>query len=113
AMRDFANVFLYYEGEVIAEIPVWHGIHDSIRAVADKDLIFTLPRDYAERVNAHIATQTPQQAPIAQGQEIGQLVINIPSSDDVIYPLQAESSIDKAGYLQRVAASIKFIMFGR
>lgn len=109
AFREFTSETLFKAQQVVATAQVWLGASDTIDLVPDEDLSILIP--YAERreITAKVRYQGPVEAPIAKGDAVADLIIEIPSLSDQHFPLYAAEDVGKGGFLDRMIASAQLL----
>jgi len=73
----YETVRLYEKGQSIANLKVWKGTTDQLKAGFDRDLYFSLPKGQAEKLKATLESQQPLIAPVAAGQQVGTMKITL------------------------------------
>jgi D-alanyl-D-alanine carboxypeptidase (penicillin-binding protein 5/6) len=106
AFREFRNVRLYEKGAVLAEAEVWLGDAATVPLVAPRDILATLPWGDGQ-VSLRVVYAGPVPAPIAEGAEIGRLVIEAAGLKPVEVPLVAGRAVEAGGYLVRLEATAR------
>ena len=81
--------------------------------VVDQPVAVTL--SLAERKGLKAVVKMPEtvKAPIAQGQEIGKLVVSSPGLPDEEFPLKAGASVERLGFFPRIAMAAHYMLGGR
>ncbi|QDL90752.1 D-alanyl-D-alanine carboxypeptidase [Paroceanicella profunda] len=102
AFREFSNRALFKKGETLADAQVWLGAQSRVPMVTGKDILATLPFGAGENVKISVVYDGPIPAPIAEGQEIGRLVIEAPGLEPVTEPLFAGRAVAEGGYITRM-----------
>jgi len=109
AFRQFAEKPLIRSGMRVAEAPVWMGEAQKIGLVAAEDRTVLLPVLGGD-LAAEIVYQSPVQAPIQQGQRLGELIITPEGLDPIAVPLVAEADVPAGGFMTRMTtAAIKLL----
>jgi D-alanyl-D-alanine carboxypeptidase (penicillin-binding protein 5/6) len=105
AFREFENVTVMEAGTIATEAPVWIGAEETVSLVIAEDIRATIPRGAEDQITAQAIFDGPLPAPIAEGQELGQLVISIPDMADISRPLYAANAVPEGGFMTRVSAA--------
>ncbi|MCY4541457.1 MAG: D-alanyl-D-alanine carboxypeptidase [Rhodobacteraceae bacterium] len=102
--KQFRTVTPLAKGETVLEVPVWMGSQGTVGATIDRDLRFPVPFASNERLTANVTIEPYVEAPVTEGQKIGELVLEVPGFDQAVsLPLRASSDVDRGGL---VTASI-------
>lgn len=109
AFREFAQKTLVTKGTKLAEAPVWMGAAEKVGLVVDKDVTLLLPSQAHDGIRAEVVYQGPVAAPVKAGQQIGELVIEIPGAKPSSVPLYAESDVAEGGFLSRVGTAFRVL----
>ncbi len=110
AFRQFVEKTVVTKGTRLANVPVWMGAEQSVGMVVPEDVTLLVPAVVRGGIEAEISYETPLRAPIAEGQQIGTLVVDLPDLERQELPLTAETSVAKGGFVPRVrtAATVLF-----
>jgi D-alanyl-D-alanine carboxypeptidase (penicillin-binding protein 5/6) len=112
AFREFGNYKLFEAGETIEEAGVWLGAAPTVPLIAERDLTFTLSRRARLDMKVKVIYDGPIPAPLEVGQQIATLVIAAPGEETIEVPLVAGAAIERLGFVGRITASIKYLIFG-
>lgn len=102
----------FHTGDVLANIPVWYGVKDTVEATVDENVAITLPKDYSlKNIRVLARFDEPVSAPIKKGQQIGEVVIE--KNGDIVkrMPLVAKNKVRKIQFFGRIFKNIS-VMFG-
>ncbi len=110
AFRQFVEKTVLDKGTRLTETEVWTGAAPRVGLVAPRDVTLVIPATLRDQLRAEIRFETPVIAPVEEGEELGELVIDIPDMQQVRVPLVAEAAVPKGGFLPRIrsAAQIAF-----
>jgi D-alanyl-D-alanine carboxypeptidase (penicillin-binding protein 5/6) len=112
AYREYGNFTIATPGTVLGEAEVWMGAEKTVPLTVESDLLVTLPRSEREKIVAKAVYQGPLEAPIAKGQEVGRLVIDIPGMPQATAKLVAAKDVGELGFGGRIAAALQHFVFG-
>ena len=101
---------LFKKGTKIQNAEVQLGDSGSVALIAPKDLYVTLPKGSNPKITTTVRYNGPIKAPIAEGQEIAQLVVKTSKTGDQFIPLVAAEAVGEAGFFDRVWAGLKSIL---
>ncbi|MFO1106404.1 MAG: D-alanyl-D-alanine carboxypeptidase family protein [Amaricoccus sp.] len=105
AFGAFDTVKFFDKGATVAEAPVWLGAARTVPLVAPADLQMLIPRADRSAMVAKIVYQSPVEAPVAAGQPIGALVVELPDRDPVHFDLVAGADVPRGGLMTRISAA--------
>ena len=109
AFRQFAERTLAERGERVGEAPVWLGERESVGLVTPEDVTLLLPAGGAEP-QAEVVYSAPVVAPIAEGAEIGELVIALEGLPEKRIPLVAEQAVAKGGFVPQIRTAAQVLL---
>jgi D-alanyl-D-alanine carboxypeptidase (penicillin-binding protein 5/6) len=112
AFRVFGDYTVAKKGTVLAQANVWMGQQKTVPLTVDKDLLVTLPVSERDKVQVKAIYDGPVAAPIAAGQPVGELVMQIPGMPEFRAPLVAASEVPQLGFGGRVVAMLQQMIFG-
>ncbi|MDB5370722.1 MAG: D-alanyl-D-alanine carboxypeptidase [Roseomonas sp.] len=104
--REFENVVLFRASDTIEEAPVYLGDRATVPLVGGRDLVMTLPRQWRRNLTVKLRYDGPVPAPVAKGQEIGQLDVSGQGVPPMVMPLYAGADVGKLGVLSRIPALV-------
>lgn len=110
--REFDNYDLFAEGETVSSANVWLGSETKVDLVADKDILLTLPRSASRDMKVSVVYDGPVPAPITQGDQIATLKVEVPDQDTIEFPLYAAHDVGRLGFVGRIGAAIKYLLWG-
>ncbi|NDW53461.1 D-alanyl-D-alanine carboxypeptidase family protein [Aliiroseovarius sp. PrR006] len=105
AFRQFTMKTTVKAGQRVAEAPVWLGSSATVGLVPAEDVNLLIPAGQRGGITATVNWTGPIPAPIAQGQELAQMVISRDGLSDTVVPLYAEFGVGNAGYTKRLATA--------
>ncbi len=110
SFRQFAERPMIRAGDRLAEAPVWMGQSHRVGLVPAKDHAVLMPVLGGTSIDAEVVFQSPIQAPIAQGEKLGELVFTPEGLEEVRIPLVAEEAIPSGGFLTRVTTAVRVLI---
>lgn len=99
--RFFETIQLYKSGQELAQGKVWKGEKDQISLGISDELFITIPRGRYDDLDAQVEMRPELIAPIAEGEEVGQISIRIEDVEITSRGLVALESIPEAGFFGR------------
>lgn len=110
---NFNKLTVFRKDQKIAVAPVWLGTKSQIELSINREVSFNILRDKSlDSISVKVKYKTPLYAPIAKGDKVGTLLIEIKGYKNFEYPLFAKESVDKAGYLKRISEILHYKMSG-
>ena len=102
AFRQFAQTQVATAGSRIASADVWMGDAPMVGLTVAEDLSLLVPVLNQEDVIAEVVYNGPIEAPIAAGQQLGELVIKFDDLPEKRIPLIAENDVARGGFATRI-----------
>lgn len=102
AFRQFTMRTLVPAGETVVNAPVWLGAAGRVPLTTSEGVRVLIPAGAQQGVKAEAVYTSPLKAPIAKGDHLGDLVVNIPGTGEARTPLIAGVDVPEAGFLGRV-----------
>ena len=114
AFRQFAQKDVARQGTRIAEAEVWMGNEATVGLTVAEDLTLLVPVLNEGGVAADVVYNGPIEAPIAAGDPLAELVINLAGLPEKRLPLVADSDVARGGFTSRLrtAALVLWGKFG-
>ena len=109
--REFKLYRFFDAGEPVDQANIWLGRAQKLDLVLEEPLHLVLSRSDRRRMKMSVQWNDPVPAPIAAGQNIGTLVLELPD-EKLVYPLTAASDIGELGVFDRVGEALKYLIFG-
>lgn len=110
--REFENVVLFRAADTVEAAPVYLGEQSTVPLVGGKDMVLTLPRQWRRNLTVKLRYNGPIPAPIAKGQEVGQLDVSGQGVPPMVLPLYAGADVPKLGLIPRIPAVIARMVSG-
>ncbi len=107
AFRQFAEKSVTSKGEVIAEAEVFMGASPRVRLTPANDVAALLPVLSDDALEAEVVYDGPLIAPIAEGDQVAELIIKPEGLPEKRVPLVAAETVARGGFVvkMRTAAS--------
>ena len=112
AFREFEAVVLFRAQDTIEEIPVYLGERSKVPMVGGRDLVLTLPRQWRSRLQVRLRYDAPLTAPVARGQQIGEMIVGGQGVPELRVPLLAGADVERLGLVSRIPAVVSRWVFG-
>lgn len=110
--RNFNHYPLFRAGETVDYAEVWLGEAATVPMVIGEDLAITMSRRQRAEMKVSVEYMNPVAAPIARGQQIGDLVIELRGREPVRLPLIAGQAVDEVGGFGKIGAAFEYMLFG-
>lgn len=105
--RYYQTQPIYTAGEALELARVWAGRGDQVVLSVADDIRLTIPRGAEQNLDAQLHIDETIKAPIAEGQELGNLTIDLNGERLVDVPLVAQHAVEQAGFFARLIDNIK------
>ncbi|MDS9467299.1 D-alanyl-D-alanine carboxypeptidase family protein [Paracoccus sp. MBLB3053] len=102
AYRQFTMRTIVPKGEIVAQAPVWLGEQGKVGLTTEDGVKVLLPAGSQSGVTAEAVFNGPIEAPITQGDKLGELLVNIPGAGQSRLPLVAANDVGRAGVFGRL-----------
>jgi D-alanyl-D-alanine carboxypeptidase (penicillin-binding protein 5/6) len=100
---------LYEKDQAVSTVKVWKGSSNTVKAGFPYDLYLSVPKGAAEKLKATVETQQPLLAPIAAGQKIGTLRVELDGKPYGEFPVVALEQVPLAGIIGRGWDSLRLL----
>ena len=109
AFQFYDTPKLYDRDQAVSTVKVWKGNSNTVKAGFPYDLYMSIPKGANDRLKARVETQQPLLAPIAAGQKIGVLRIELDGKPYGEFPVVALEEVPLAGILGRGWDSLRLL----
>ena len=110
--REFKNYNLLTEGQKIAEVPVVFGSEKQVELIVPETVKRTLKKSHAAKIKMTAVYDKPLKAPVAAGDKLGEVRIELDGQDMESVPLVAGKNVAKLGFFGRISQNLKYLLFG-
>ncbi|NQY60558.1 D-alanyl-D-alanine carboxypeptidase family protein [Cognatishimia sp.] len=110
AFRQFSTKTILRADKRVAEADVWMGDMPRVGLVATDDIDILVPVSAGDEIAAEVVYNGPLQAPIEEGQEVAELVIQAGDLPEVRVPLVAENAVTAGGFSVRMRTATAVLM---
>jgi len=117
SQKLLAYGFRYYEtaqalsgGKELATQRVWGGKSDQLSLGVQKDLMLTIPRGTANKIQTQTVLENDVKAPIKQFEPLGRVVLTLDEEVIAEEPLVALVAIDEAGFFARLWDNVQLFV---
>ncbi|WP_024461007.1 D-alanyl-D-alanine carboxypeptidase family protein [Marinimicrobium sp. LS-A18] len=105
--RYYQTQSIYDAGDELQRNRVWYGQQEEVVLGVAEDVRLTIPRGAEDALEAQMHIDETIKAPIAAGDELGNLTIDLNGERLVDVPLVALEPVEEAGFFQRLIDAIK------
>lgn len=97
---------LYQAGDTLNSSRVWMGDKKQLIQGLAQDLYVTIPRRQYKNLKANLTLNSPLEAPIQKGQQIGKVIVTLNDKPYLEAPLVALQDVAKGGLWDRIKDSV-------
>nr|WP_233527693.1 serine-type D-Ala-D-Ala carboxypeptidase DacD [Serratia sp. PAMC26656] len=102
-LRDFATVHLFSAGQTLGQEKVWYGDRHLVPVGSEQDQYISLPKREADKLKAqYVITPSRLDAPLTQGQPIGEIRISDNGKLLKTLPLVVLQPVNNGGMFSRL-----------
>jgi D-alanyl-D-alanine carboxypeptidase (penicillin-binding protein 5/6) len=105
----YDTVRLYEKGQAVSTVRVWKGSANTVKAGFPRDLFLSVPKGVSDKLKASVETQQPLLAPIAAGQQVGVLRVELDGKPYGEFPVVALEEAPLAGIFGRGWDSLRLL----
>ena len=112
AFRTFKPYALFKKDDVITKADIWLGDAPAVSLTIPEDLKLTLSREARDKMKVVVKMNNPVAAPVRKGQKLATLVVSAPNLRTREIPLLAAEDVGQLGFVGRIGAAIKHVLWG-
>ena len=112
-LKTFENVTIGKEGEPLDQAPVVMGTAETVPLGTGTTATLTLPTAARPDLKISLNYDSPLEAPVRKGQEVGKVHIQIPNQAAIDLPLVALSDVARLGFFAQQVEKLKLMMNSR
>ncbi len=105
----YDSVRLYARNQPVTSLRVWKGAADSVQAGFTGDLFVALPKGQTEKIKASVESLQPLIAPVAPGQRVATLKLELDGKPYRELPIVALENIPVAGIFGRAWDTLRLL----
>ena len=105
----YDTVRLYEKSQTVSHVRVWKGSVNAVKAGFPYDVFLSVPKGAGEKLKASVETQQPLLAPIAAGQKVGVLRVELEGKPYGEFSVVALEEAPLAGILGRGWDSLRLL----
>ena len=91
----------------MSSLKVWKGAASTVKAGFTSDFVVSVPKGFAQKVQADLVSQQPLMAPVSAGQTIATLKLSVDGKPYGEYPVLALETVPQAGIIGRAIDSVR------
>ncbi len=110
AFRQFAQKNVARAGTRLADASVWMGETTTVGLTVAEDVNLLVPALGNGDFDARVVFKSPISAPVAAGQQLGELVIALEGLPETRVPLVAENAVENGGFSVKLSTAAKVIL---
>lgn len=110
--RFFDTVAPTKLSDTLAEAKVWMGVQDSVPVGVSEQVLITLPKGDANKLRAEIEFKGELEAPIQQGDPVGQVIYSVEGKEVATATLVAQRDVDEGGLFKKLIDWLKRLVLG-
>ncbi len=109
---EFSNVKLFEPGSEVVKADTWLGAQPQVKLAVENNVKFTVARSELSKIRAVAQYESPVAVPLKRGDKVGNLKIEMPNKEPVLYPLIAAEDVDRKGMFGRLSMAVRYLLFG-
>lgn len=108
--RFFETHRLYGSESALTRTRIWMGAQEEVALGLAGDLYVTIPRRQYDKLNARTEIRSQIQAPVQQGQELGEVIVELDGELVVREPLIALDSVAEGGLWRKTVDTVLMML---
>ncbi len=108
--RFFETKRIAQGNHILGSAKIWKGAEEEINYGLAEDLYITVPRGEVDKIDQNLDLAQPLIAPLASGQKLGSLSINLDGETLVERPVIALGAVEQAGLFHRLIDGAKLML---
>ncbi|MDH2327577.1 D-alanyl-D-alanine carboxypeptidase [Cereibacter sp. SYSU M97828] len=109
AFRQFVQKTVVRSGQRVGEADVWLGQSERVGLVTQSEVNLLVPASVQDAITAEIVYTGPVSAPVAQGQQVAELIVRVPEMPETRVPLLAEAAVANGGFGTRLSTAARVL----
>lgn len=110
SFRQFAQKNVIETGTRVAEASVWMGQAPTVGLTVAEDVSMLVPILSGDSIDGEVVFNAPIEAPIAAGQNLGELIIRFDDLPERRIPLVAEADVPVGGFAIRMRTAVLVLL---
>ena len=112
AFKEFRRLDVFAAGAPITEAEVWNGDQEKVALTVAAPLRVYVDAAARQGLKISYRYAAPLKAPVAEGQEVGTLTVEMPGHETRTIPLVTAAAVEETGLFGRIANAISLTLFG-
>ncbi|GGD24610.1 D-alanyl-D-alanine carboxypeptidase family protein [Aureimonas glaciei] len=108
----FRRKQLFAAGDAVGAATVFGGGQAEVKLLTREAVVAYVPQDRPDRVTARVRYAGPLRAPIAAGQQVGEIEVRIDDKVSIAQPLFAAESVEQGTFAARALDAAQELAFG-
>lgn len=104
--RTYESHKLYPVGQPLENLRVWYGEQETLPVGPERDVVATIPRGQYGKLSARIEKTSDMNAPIARGDQLGDVVVSMGEEEVTRIPLVSLQDLPKGGLWRQAKDSV-------
>ncbi|MEO0983753.1 MAG: D-alanyl-D-alanine carboxypeptidase family protein [Pseudomonadota bacterium] len=113
AFTSFETRTIAADGETLGELDVWMGAKTQVAYRLGEPVTVSGHKRAFDDAKTEIVYQSPIEAPIQPGDQLGELIVTVPGSPVERAPIVAVERVNRLGFVGRAVEGLRFMMTGR
>lgn len=105
---NFTNVKVAMANDAIASAKVYSGSVNTVNLVCPQNLVFTVPVEHKNHIQAVANYNEKLKAPIAKNQKVGVIEVRIPNQEPKTFDMYTKHDIVEAGLMRKAYYKVKY-----
>lgn len=110
SFRQFAKKTIAHKGQAIEQAEVWMGNAPTVGLVPPQDIEILLPSLSSGELKAEVVYTGPVTAPVKEGQQLAELVVQPQDLPEMRLPLVAQQDVPTGGFPVRVMTAARVLI---
>lgn len=111
--NEFKNVKVASAHQPVEKADVWGGAEDTVPLITKEDIVVTVPRRDVKSAEINMVYDAPLASPLQKDQEVGYISVKNKGEELKRFPLYTSKEVEQAGFFQRIANSINYLIWGK
>ena len=110
--REYRSYQLLAGGDALGEAELWGGAKTKVALQVKEPVRMLMPVAGRRDMKVTLSYMGPIKAPVAAGQQVGELRIAVPGKEDKVVPVVAAETVQRSGFFDNMMRGIAALVFG-